>query len=44
MRTSTAIESLPRSGIREIMELAWTVPDAIHLEVGEPNFTTPQHI
>lgn len=44
MRTSNAIESLPRSGIREIMELAWTVPDAIHLEVGEPDFTTPDHI
>lgn len=44
MRTSAAIESLPRSGIREIMELAWSVPDAIHLEVGEPNFPTPDHI
>jgi len=44
MRMSTAIESLPRSGIREIMELAWTVPDAIHLEVGEPDFSTPDHI
>ena len=26
------------------MELAWGVPDAIHLEVGEPNFDTPEHI
>ena len=44
MKTSAAIESLPRSGIREIMELASTVPDTIHLEVGEPNFPTPDHI
>lgn len=26
------------------MELAWEVPDAIHLEVGEPNFPTPGHV
>ena len=44
MRPSRAVESLPRSGIREIMELAWSVDDAIHLEVGEPNFPTPDHI
>jgi len=44
MRTSAATGSLPRSGIRQIMELAWEVPDAIHLEVGEPNFPTPGHI
>ena len=44
MKTSAAIESLPRSGIREIMELASSVPGTIHLEVGEPNFPTPEHI
>ena len=44
VRPSRAVQSLPRSGIREIMELAWTVGDAIHLEVGEPNFPTPDHI
>lgn len=36
--------SMPRSGIREIMELAADYPDVIHLEVGEPNFDTPAHI
>ncbi len=41
---SKAVRSLPRSGIREIMELAWTVDDVIHLEVGEPNFDTPDHV
>lgn len=44
MKPSANITAIPRSGIREIMELAWTVPDAIHLEVGEPNFATPDHI
>ena len=44
VRPSRAVESLPRSGIRQIMELAWTVDDPIHLEVGEPNFPTPDHI
>ncbi len=32
------------SGIREIMGLAAAIPDAIHLEVGEPGFATPEHI
>lgn len=36
--------SMPRSGIREIMDLAAGLPEVIHLEVGEPNFGTPRHI
>jgi len=36
--------SAPQSGIREMLELAAQIPDAIHLEVGDPDFTTPQHI
>ena len=35
---------LPGSGIREIMALAAEIPDAIHLEVGQPEFPTPNHI
>src|SRR3954453_1837637 len=35
---------LPHQAIREVMELAWRRPDAIHLEVGEPGFPTPPHI
>ena len=35
---------IPRSGIREIMDLAWAIPDVIHLEVGQPDFDTPEHI
>jgi aspartate/methionine/tyrosine aminotransferase len=33
-----------RSGIRQIMDLALSYPDVIHLEIGEPNFITPPHI
>jgi aspartate/methionine/tyrosine aminotransferase len=44
MNPSANITTMPRSGIRAIMELAWTVENPIHLEVGEPNFTTPDHI
>lgn len=39
--------SLPRSGIREIMDLAWAVEktgEVIHLEVGQPDFATPAPI
>jgi aspartate/methionine/tyrosine aminotransferase len=35
---------MPVSRIREIMELAWRDPEAIHLEVGEPDFPTPEHV
>jgi aspartate/methionine/tyrosine aminotransferase len=35
---------LPAQAIREVMELAWAQPDAIHLEVGEPDFPTPEHV
>lgn len=42
--TSARIQALPRSGIREIMELALELPDAIRLEIGDPDFPTPSHI
>lgn len=38
------VVAMQRSGIREIMDLAWQVGDVIHLEVGEPNFETPTHV
>jgi aspartate aminotransferase len=40
----SAITGMSRSGIRQVMDLAWATPNAIHLEVGEPNFPTPSHI
>lgn len=39
-----AITRMERSGIGEIFDLANTIPDAIHLEMGEPGFQTPEHI
>ena len=39
--------AIPRSGIREIMDLAWAVEktgEVIHLEVGQPDFATPESI
>ncbi|WP_037412115.1 pyridoxal phosphate-dependent aminotransferase [Candidatus Solirubrobacter pratensis] len=41
---SSRATGLPVQAIREVMELAWKQPDAIHLEVGEPGFPTPPHI
>lgn len=44
MRARDTVAAMPRSGIREIMDLAWQTPECIHLEVGEPDFATPAHI
>ena len=41
---SNTILSMPRSGIREINDLASQYPNVIHLEIGQPNFSTPEHI
>lgn len=39
------IEPMPRSGIREIMDVAWHLRDPIiGLHVGEPNFSAPDHV
>jgi len=40
---NTYIQEMPRSGIRRIMDSA-TAPDILHLEVGQPNFSTPEPI
>jgi len=32
------------SGIREVVNVAITMPEAIRLEVGQPDFDTPEHI
>ncbi|MET3507358.1 hypothetical protein [Halalkalibacter oceani] len=36
--------NIPRHGVREIMTAASKIEGAIHLEIGEPNVTTPIHI
>jgi len=38
------IEQMSRSGIREIMDLAWSMEYVNHLEVGEPDFSTPSWV
>src|SRR6516165_9207845 len=43
-RASQRAAEMPRSAIREIMALTAGRPDVIHLEVGEPDFSTPRHI
>ncbi len=43
-QTSARFATVPPSGIREIFDLALTIPDAIHLEIGAPDFPTPDHI
>lgn len=44
MKSRDSVTAMPRSGIREIMDLAWQTPQCLHLEVGEPDFGTPMHI
>ena len=44
MKVKAAAATMPRSGIREIMDAAWGRTDLIHLEVGQPDFPTPPHI
>ncbi len=41
---AAGVSAMRRSGIREIMDLAWSTPGTLHLEVGEPNFDTPIHV
>lgn len=41
---SKVADQIPRSGIREIGEMAGKLPDVIRLSVGEPSFGTPPHI
>lgn len=36
--------TMESSGIRRIMHLAQDIPNCIHLEVGQPDFRTPEHI
>lgn len=43
-QVSSAVASMPESGIREIVALAAKVPDCIRLDLGEPHFGTPEHI
>jgi len=35
---------MPHSGIRVVLDLAQQYPETIHLEIGQPDFRTPDHI
>lgn len=39
-----AIAAVPKSGIRKFFDIVQTMPGAISLGVGEPDFVTPYHI
>lgn len=41
---SERAKKTPLSGIRVIFEKAQAIPDVIRLEVGEPDFDTPEHV
>jgi len=41
---SSRVQGFDRSPIRTIMDSAANFPDAIHLEIGQPDFPTPPHV
>lgn len=42
---SPGATGMPRSGIREVMDLAWSLPGPVlGLHVGEPSFAPPEHV
>jgi aspartate/methionine/tyrosine aminotransferase len=43
-RLNPAASSLPRSGIRVILDEANRTGNVVHLEIGQPDFPTPAHI
>ncbi len=43
-KTNPVIENMPRSGIRVILDEANKLEDVLHLEIGQPDFATPDHI
>lgn len=42
--SSRLLHGVRQSGARQIMDLASRIPDAIHLEIGEPDFTAAPHV
>lgn len=43
-KVSERVLSIPLSGIRKVVEYAIGLRDVIFLNIGEPDFTTPEHI
>jgi len=44
LRVSERVLSIPLSGIRQVVEYAKGLRDVIFFNLGEPDFTTPEHI
>jgi aspartate/methionine/tyrosine aminotransferase len=44
LRASDRVSLVKTSAIRKMLELAGAMKDVVHLEQGEPNFATPDHI
>ena len=44
IKSSSLSEKVPRAPIWAIAELVKNAPDAIRLNIGEPDFNTPKHI
>jgi aminotransferase len=44
MAPSNKVALIKPSAIRRMLELSAKTPNVVHLEQGEPNFTTPEHI
>src|SRR5512136_1712881 len=44
MVPSNKVGLIKPSAIRKMLELSARTPNVVHLEQGEPNFTTPEHI
>lgn len=42
--SSRLLHGVRQSGARQIMDLAARIPDAIHLEIGEPDFTAAPYV
>ncbi|MBE0601481.1 MAG: aminotransferase class I/II-fold pyridoxal phosphate-dependent enzyme, partial [Firmicutes bacterium] len=41
---NASVKAVPKSGIRKFFDIVQTMPSAISLGVGEPDFVTPYHI
>jgi aspartate/methionine/tyrosine aminotransferase len=44
LKASNRVSLVKTSAIRKMLELAGAMEGVVHLEQGEPNFTTPEHI
>ena len=43
-RMASTYASMPGSGLQEMATIARSIEGALHLEIGDPDFTTPAHI